>query len=266
MNDIKIIDAHTHIYPDKIAQKATEAIGDFYGLGMRGIGTAGNLINEMHKAGVSLSLICSCATTPHQVASINDSIHAACALHPEFFGLGTLHQDMKDPYAEIDRIISLGLHGVKLHPDFQKLNIDDPKMMPVYEYLTEKGLPVLFHTGDNRYDYSAPKRLKRVVEAIRGFKCTAAHFGGYQAWAEAAECLTDENIYIDTSSSMAFIDGAYALALIDKFGTDRCMFGSDFPMECAATEIKRITALGLQPNVLEKIMHGNFETYYNLAV
>ncbi len=261
---MKIIDAHTHIYPDKIAQKATEAIGAFYGLPMRGIGTAANLLEEMQKTDVSVSLICSCATTPHQVMSINDSVNALCAGRPQFFGLGTLHQDMPDPYGEIDRIIALGLHGVKLHPDFQKFNIDDAKMMPVYEYLAEKHLPVLFHTGDARYDYSAPRRVKNVVDAIRGFRCTAAHLGGYQAWGEAAECLTDENIYIDTSSALAFITREHAQMLIDKFGTDRCMFGSDFPMELAGTELARIRSLGLSEHALEKILHVNFETYYGL--
>lgn len=261
---MKIIDAHTHIYPDKIAEKATEAIGAFYGLGMSSVGTAQNLLDEMIFTGVTMSLICSCATTPQQVQSINDSIHLACTQHSEFMGLGTLHPDMEDACAEIDRIITLGLKGIKLHPDFQKFNIDDPKMMPVYEYLAEKKIPVLFHTGDNRYDYSAPKRLKNVVDAIRDFQCTAAHFGGYQAWEEAAAYLTHENVYIDTSSSLAFITKERALKMIDKYGTDRCMFGSDFPMERARVEFERISSLGLKEDAMEKILHANFETYYKL--
>ena len=43
---MEIIDAHAHIYPDKIADKATKAIGDFYGLNMEMTGTAERLVEE----------------------------------------------------------------------------------------------------------------------------------------------------------------------------------------------------------------------------
>ena len=46
----------------------------------------------------------------------------------------------------MDEIISLGLKGVKLHPDMQQFKIDDYRMLKIYE-LCEGKLPILIHTG-----------------------------------------------------------------------------------------------------------------------
>ena len=48
-----IIDAHAHIFPDKIAQKATDNIGSFYDLYMNFDGTADMLIKQGDECGVS---------------------------------------------------------------------------------------------------------------------------------------------------------------------------------------------------------------------
>ena len=63
----KIIDTHTHIYPEKIAAKATAAVGAFYDYPMESIGTAETLKEHMQKAGVCKSFILSVATVPKQV-------------------------------------------------------------------------------------------------------------------------------------------------------------------------------------------------------
>ena len=72
---IKIADAHTHIYPAKIADKATAAIGDFYDISMDKIGTSKELIENGNVIGVDKYLVCSAATTPKQVESINNFLY-----------------------------------------------------------------------------------------------------------------------------------------------------------------------------------------------
>ena len=115
-----IIDAHTHIFPRKIAAKAASSIGDFYSLDMPFDGMTHELLEEGDRCGVALFLVCSVATKAEQVSSINDFVASKVNLHPDrLIGLGALHPEMEDPYAEIERIIALGLRGIKLHSDFQ---------------------------------------------------------------------------------------------------------------------------------------------------
>ena len=67
---MKIIDAHAHIFPQKIADRAVQSIGAFYDIPMDDGGTADILLEEMRAANVSQSLVCSVATKPEQVTAI----------------------------------------------------------------------------------------------------------------------------------------------------------------------------------------------------
>ena len=163
MEKERIIDAHTHIFPMKIAAKAVASIGDFYDLAMHdGQGTAEALLKSGREIGTERYLVCSTATKPAQVKSINDFIWEESALHPEFIPFATMHPDLEDLEQEMERILERGYYGIKLHPDFQEFNIDDDRAMEIYR-MAEGRLAILFHTGDPRYDYSAPRRMERVA-------------------------------------------------------------------------------------------------------
>ena len=258
MSTYRIIDVHTHIFPEKIAEKAVASIGRFYGVRPGRPALPHELDAEARALGIERNLVFSTATTPHQVPSINDFIHAMCEKYPAFIGLGTLHPAMEDPYAEIERIRALGLHGIKLHPDFQAFDIDDARMLPVYRRLAEVRLPVLFHMGDPRYDWSRPARLAKVLDAVPDLRVIAAHFGGYTRWDEAARELAGSSAYYDTSSSIQFLGREKALALIERFGADRMLFGTDFPMWELGEELDRFLALGLSEEENRKILAENF--------
>lgn len=255
----RIIDAHTHIFPTKIAEKAVSSIGDFYSLKMHRDGTSEALLESGARIGVEKYLVCSTATRPEQVVSINDFIYEQCRAHPEFIGFATLHPDMENPEEEIERILARGYYGVKLHPDFQEFPIDDPKAMVLYQLLEGK-LPILFHTGDERYDYSRPARLARVNERYPDLVCIAAHFGGYQRWDEAYEVYQSPNVYMDTCSSLFTLEMEKAQRFLERFGVDHFFFGTDFPMWDHVGEMARFDGLGLSDAERRKVLAENFET------
>ncbi|MBQ5777244.1 MAG: amidohydrolase [Oscillospiraceae bacterium] len=259
---MKIIDSHAHIFPQKISLKASNAIGEFYNIKMHHDGMA-HILNELSRdAGISKTLVCSTATTPQQVEPINDFISEKCKKYKNFLGIATLHQDMEDPEREIERIETLGLSGIKLHPDFQKFCIDDEKMFPTYAILEKKRLPILFHTGDKRYDFSGPRRLIRIMEKFPDLICIAAHFGGYSEWKEAEEYPKSPNLFFDTSSSLDVLPKEGALSLIERFGVDQFMFGTDFPMWTPKEEIEKVLSLGLSDEDNKKVFSGNFERLF----
>lgn len=253
---MEIIDFHAHIYPDKIASNAVKGIGDFYSIKIDRSGTAEDLFEQGTENGVSRFLVQSVATTPHQVKSINEFIACECEKHSEFIGFGTLHPDLENPQEDIEDILRLKLHGVKLHPDTQRFNMDDPKMFPIYDMIQGR-LPVLMHCGDYRYTYSHPQRLKRVLENFPKLTVIAAHFGGWSLWDMALEYLLDLNCYVDTSSSIMFLGRKRSKELIRLYGADRVVFGTDYPMWSAADSIDEILSLGLTDSELERIFSGN---------
>ena len=119
---MEIINSHAHIYPEKIAKKATDTIGVFYDIKMQmPAGTPERLLEDGARAGISRYVVHSVATTAHQVRSINEFIKRELDEHPEFIGFITLHQDLSEEEveSEVKWALENGFHGIKLHPDFQ---------------------------------------------------------------------------------------------------------------------------------------------------
>lgn len=256
----EIYDAHTHIYPNKIAQKASKTIGEFYDIGMHFDGTVDALLRLGNEHGVSKHLIHSVATTAHQVPSINNFIISEVNLHPDkFIGFSTLHQDFENPAEELKRIKEAGLKGVKLHPDFQKFEISSPVMDDAYRAMMELDLPVLFHTGDARYNWSHPGHIPIILKKHPRLKIICAHFGAYSQWQEAASCLSGTDVWVDTSSSFFMISDEEAKKYIHLYGEEKVLFGSDYPMWNVGDEIQNILRLGLTDKQNEKIFSGNLK-------
>jgi len=253
-----IIDSHAHIYPDKIALKASRAIGDYYEMPMDYDGTTANLIETGSVAGIDKFVVCSAATVPEQVPIVNRFIADSVAQSGgRFWGYGTLHPDCGDIPTLVDEIISLGLVGVKLHGDFQKFLVDSPAAMKIYECL-ESRLPILLHSGDYRTQYTKPERIVNIARAFPKLDIIAAHFGGWSEWGSHALELAKLGVYVDTCSSLYAIKPCFAKLLIDIFGADKVFFGTDYPMWRAKKELEYISLLPLSDSERRGILGENY--------
>lgn len=263
----RIADAHAHIYKEKIARKASAAVSNFYENVEMSVSNAvsDELLRKGEHVGCERFVVCSVATTPQQIESINTFIADMCSRHPEFVGLGAAHPDCDKLECLLDQVEELGLAGIKLHPDFQKFHIDDKRMMPLYSLAAQRGVRILFHVGDERHDYSAPEGLARVLDAVPDLKCQAAHFGCCRIWRKRPLALEGADIVFDTSSTLAWATQEEALDLIDRLGWEKLMWGSDFPMWDHAEELERFFALGLSQQQNQAILYDNFARFYNLG-
>lgn len=267
-----VIDSHAHIYPQKIARKAFESVGEFYNI--RGharqteeLGTAEDLLSFSKETPITHYIVHSVALAPKTVESINNFIAGECEKHPEFIGFATLHQDYADPEAEINRIEAMGLRGIKLHPDTQMVNIDDPRLMTIYEILEAKDLRLVIHTGDYRHDYSNPARLAKALKSFPNLKVDAAHFGSWSRGGVGYENLGEfENVFCDCSSSAFFMGEFVMTDVINKWGTDRVMFGSDYPMWSPAEEFEYLTRLPFNEDERENFLWHNAERFLGMKV
>ncbi len=259
-----VIDAHCHIYPEKIAQKAVAGTDRFYGTIAAGVGTVPDLLEMGKAAGVDRYVVHSVATTPKQVRSINEFIAGAVAEYPDtFIGLGALHPDCPDMAAEVHHLKALGLRGVKLHPDIQDFKLDNPHNHAMYALCEQEGLPLLLHTGDKRYDNSNPNRLLPVLKAYPGMTVIGAHLGGYSVWEEAVEKLVGTpNLYVDCSSCFWKLNREDARRFIRAYGTDRVLFGSDYPMWNVKNELAFFLDLDLTDEELRGILSKNAENVF----
>ena len=261
-----VIDAHCHIYPDKIALKATDGTAQFYGLNPFTDGTVTHLLEEGARAGIDHFIVQSVATTPKQVQSINAFI-AATVLQSEgrMTGLGALHPDSEDIAGDIEHLVELGLHGVKLHPDIQDFKVDDPRCLKIYELCGQMGLPILMHTGDHRYDNSNPNRVTPILRAYPFLTIVGAHFGGWSVWEQVKEQMLElPNLYVDCSSTFPYVGSAATLELIRLFGAERVLFGTDYPLWSPEKELYNFMELELSDVERRLILSENAKKIYKL--
>ena len=250
---MQIFDIHTHVYPDEIAQKATDSVKQFYEIGGADMdGTTATLLKQAKTAGITGCLILPVAIRPDRVQGINDFILQQTKLHPEFTGFGTVHAAMDNITGEANRIMDMGLRGIKMHPDSQRFHIDDLRLYPLYETI-EGRIPVMFHMGDHRYDYSHPIKLRKILEQFPRLQAVAAHFGGYSMYQEAYDLLKDTSCILDVSSSMMFMEDGVPEKYINLYGAERMAFGSDYPLWDPVQEVERFLQLKLTPEQMEQI-------------
>jgi len=158
-----------------------------------------------------------------------------------------------------------GLKGVKLHPDIQAFKLDDARSLKIFELCERKNVPVLIHTGDYRYDFSNPNRLLPVLDAYEKLTVIGAHLAGWSVWEEAFEKLSHKrNLYVDCSSTFPFYEKEKAKELICRWGFDRVLFGSDYPMWNPISELDTFLSLELGEEANRKILGENAKKMFGL--
>lgn len=267
---IPVIDAHCHIFPDKIAEKSRDSVRDFYELPMYTSGTVSHLQAERKQSikiqnqnyKIVRQLICSPAVVPKQTESINHFISETVQNDSAFVGFGTIHPDNPDYEAILSGFKQQNLIGLKLHSDFQQFNIDESNMYPVYKTAQSLHLPVLFHMGDKKLKYSHPEKLACLLKEMPRLTAVAAHMGGYSHWTEALEILKpSEYLFFDISSTLQFISGDLLMKFIQKFGESQFFFGSDFPMWSPAKELETLVNFHYPEKLLYKLIYQNYADF-----
>lgn len=263
----KIIDFHTHAFPDALAQKAmaqlhSELHTELYGQGDFTSyldGRLSSLLASMDKAGIETSVLCCIATRPKQFEQI--LLWCKEIRSSRIVPFPSVHPD--DPHAveKISRIAQEGFKGVKFHPYYQQFDLDDSKMNPIYEALTGNQLITVMHTGFDigfeRIDRAGPKRIINVIKRFPELKFITTHLGGWYDWQEVEKYLLGKPVYMDISVSREFLSEQRFRTMLLNHPQDYILFGTDSPWADQHSEIQAICQLGLPEVLLEKLFYGN---------
>lgn len=269
--DYRVFDFHTHVYPDAIAPKAVGALNQFYSFTSACSGRLQELIEGAHQANLYGFALLGVATNAHQVEQVNQAVlrNADAARREGFRAVAFIgmHQDYADMEGEILRAIRLGAKGVKIHPDIQRVDIDDPRLCRLYEILSRYDLPICLHMGDHReeYRYSSPDKLVRMSKAYPKLRFIASHLGAYRAWQESDQLIGLPNVWFDTSSVLWGLERKRVLELIRSFGSDRVFFGTDYPVTSALHELQLFFELPLLEEERRAILWENAARFLGIS-
>ena len=272
----RIIDFHTHTFPQPIAAAALSKLqGNSHTVAFLD-GTNAGLTRSMAKAGIAHSVVLPVATNPLKVSHVND---ASIALNGQngLIHFGGIHPDMDGWYDELGRIAAAGLQGIKLHPVYQGVDIDDMRFLRILSRAGELGLIVVMHAGNDigfpGVVHCSPRMIAHALRQVGPVTLVAAHMGGWRNWEEVAEHLSGTSAYLDTAFSLGSLtpldDGYYTpdqlpmlsaedfCRLVRAFGSQRVLFATDSPWACQKTSVQALDALPLSDAEKADIFSGN---------
>lgn len=274
-----IIDFHTHTFPEKISSRVVKKLGITAHIKAYTDGSIENLAASMKKAGVSYSVNLPVMTSPEQVEKINSSMieDREALLARGIIAFGGLHPDYTDYKKEIRRLREHHIAGIKLHPAYQNINLDDIRMLRIIDCASEEGLIVLTHAGIDIgiYDrnYCSVTHILKVIDEVHPEKFVLAHMGNWDCWQDVERDLAGAPVWLDTAFSIGPIAKNPAtdeppyeemnlrdedfIRLCRRHGTDRILFATDSPWQDQADYIGRIKAMDFSDAEKEQIFGGN---------
>ncbi len=266
-----IFDTHTHIFPDKIAERALQQLIHMaHGLPTFTQGTAASQEATALKAGYTAWMNCPVVTNEHQMHSVNDWV--ASINHWPHLSLGGLYPNAPMPVvlAEVHRIKQLGLCGIKFHPEYQLFHLLDPQYDPMWQAIRDEQLPVLFHAGWDigflaETQHSWPADFARLAERYPGLDIICAHMGGWLNWDLVERDLCGAPVYLDTSFAKEWMtDQEQFERIIRKHGTDRVLFGTDSPWNRLEDAVQEVTETSLSDAEKRQIFWDNAARLWHL--
>lgn len=268
-----IIDFHTHVYPDAMADRIMAALGSVPGVQGHTDGTLAGLLESMNTAGIDRSVILPVNTRKGQFDSITKFALAINERYDNLISFGGIHPDDDDPEEKLQYLKTLGFRGIKIHPDYTETFIDDSRYIRIITAAQRLGLTVVTHAGkDPAYEiiHCPPDKGRAMLDRVReltGFTepfFVFAHLGGNRLLSDVERYLVGQNCYIDISCSFSdlgrFSDAADEdiVRVIRMHGADKILFATDSPWNEQKAYVERFKSLpGLTDREKELILGKN---------
>ena len=261
-----LIDFHTHIFPDKIAEKTMAYLESRCHNHPFTDGTAQGLVNAMERADADIAVNLPVLTKPSQFESIT---RFALSVNEQYanakrriISFGGIHPACDDIKGKMRFLKDNGFIGVKIHPDYQETFLEDDGYIQVLTSAKDLDMVVVTHSGvdDGYLDQPVrctPSRVKKVIEAVGHEKFVLGHYGALDMWEETLDILADKNVYFDTAFTLHRIDKELFEKILDRHGDDKVLFASDCPWADIVEHKKILLSYGLNKDTEEKILYKN---------
>ncbi|MBQ2719856.1 MAG: amidohydrolase family protein [Clostridia bacterium] len=261
-----IIDFHTHIFPDKIAESTVRAIEEGAKTPRHSDGTAAGLIASMERAGVTLAVNHPVLTRARQfdhITAFAEEVNAREYPGARILSFGGVHPADPEAPDHVDELADRGFLGLKIHPDYQNTFFDDEAYIRILTRAKARGLITLTHAGvDAAYVrgevHCTPERVVRVLDALGGYdRLVLAHIGGEQMSSEVLALLAGKEIYLDTAYSLHEMSAERFCEIVERHGDERILFATDSPWRDPAEELEKLRRMDLPAAALDNILYRN---------
>lgn len=279
-----IIDFHTHIFSPELRKKRSKYIDNdtcfaiLYSNKNAKLATADELITDMDKNGIDISVVTNIGWTTHELCvETNDYILESIARYPQrLVGFCTVQPNSFDAAIyEIERCAQGGIKGIgELRPDLQLFDLrDDDMIRPLIDTIGKYNLMLLTHSSEpvgHQYPGKGaitPEMLYPFITAFPNLTIVCAHWGGglpfYALMPEVKQAM--QNIYFDTAASPFLYTPQIYQQVIQLVGMDKIVFGSDYPLLGQDRLLEEIRALDLPMETKSLILSGNAQSLLGIT-
>lgn len=228
-------------------------------------------LQDIRDAGITKSVVIG-RDTP-AIQNTNDQIAQLADKNQEIVGVGSVDPERlgsKQAVEEAERAIDqLGLKAINLEPGFGKTarHFDDPLLLPVYDFLQSRQVPVFLMSGPTTPDlsFNDPSAVGRVARAFPNLQIVVHH----GLWPKVQEIIgvafryanvhVVPDMYIFAPGGHLYVDAA------NGFMRDQILFGSSFPFRAMAQSVEDYQRIGFKDDVLDAVMFENSNRLMKLA-
>ncbi len=265
------LDCHAHAFADKIAAKAVQQLIHYYQMPTTNGGRLSDLIDAANQGKLDAFILLVAATKPEQAKPANDWVLKIASKSkaeleqltgqkqvPQVIPFGAYHPADPNWLAEINRLRTAGIKGIKLHPEFQGIDLADPRLNPFFEEICGRFV-LMIHVGDPRVsplNFSTPRKVAAILMKFPKLKVIAAHMGGLFFWDEVLEVLAGKDLYLDTSSALPFIQPEILKKILAKHDPSKILFGSDYPLNTPQKELESLEQIPWLSTAAKERIYG----------
>ena len=271
-----ILDCHTHIFPaemirdrDALCEKE-KGFAAIYGNAKARMVGVEDLISSMDDSGIERSVICGFSWGRSDLCSHhNQYLFESAGRYPKrlMVFISFSSSDPERSLLELEKGIKAGAKGVGeiafYHCEMALQDVEG--MRPALTIMEAKKIPLLLHTNEtigHAYPGKGETPLSRFYELILAYPClwvVLAHWGGglpfYELMPEIKKAMT--RVYYDTAASPFLYSPKIYSVASEIVGSDRILFGSDYPLISPKRYFKELGASTLSEDDRKRILGLN---------
>jgi len=269
-----VIDAHVHLFPDKLLTSIWQWFEKFgwpirYRLG------SPQAIEFLLSRGVNRIVGLHYSHRPGIARELNAYMAKLCQRFPQLTAMATVYPGEEKARQILAEAFDMGLSGVKLHCHVQCFDMLGPAMHEIYTLCQESDKPLIMHVGRepkspaypcDPYALCSAGKLEQVIKTYPGLRVCVPHLGADEFDAYRGLLDNYDNLWLDTTMTLADYLPFDNVPDLVTMRADRLIFGSDFPNLPYAwdRELQRIAHLNLAPELLTKLLSQNAVKFYKI--
>lgn len=283
INNTVVVDGHVHTFiDDSAAEKVIKIFNKKYDINFTnpGLGSINDVQSNMKNSGIDYTIMANFAM-PNMLDSLNNWTLSVSKKFHNLIPLVSFHPDLEKNMVEMmESYIEQGARGIKFHPMAQSFEPSDKRLNNLYKFCNDNRIPIVFHCGRvsnarlNQFaDYAS---ILPVIENYTDLPIILTHMADGNVTDVKNAARQYSNVYFDTSIVItgykplldnnipSWTDDSLVVDVINEVGSDRILFGSDYPWGNPIDDINRFFSLDLSAEQKSNILGLNSMKLFNI--